>query len=295
MSAIITPAELPDWVPCRVQAASDALGWNNVVLRSYHQAGHDVELPGVRDFLVVAYRAGVTPMQRRFEGRWTKTTVTPGDFSLLTRSQRSHWYWTQDIDVHHVYLSERLVSDVAREMFDRDVAEIHLHDLLKASDPVVSRCVEALACEARQLALGGSLYAEALGTELSVHLLRHYSAHTFRERTDQGCLSPSQRRRVVEYIEDRLHESLTLPALASVANLGVCTFVRRFRQSFGRTPHAYVLEQRVVRARRLLEEGSMSLKELASVCGFADQSHMTRVFRSQLQTTPAAHRRGRSL
>jgi AraC family transcriptional regulator len=72
--------------------------------------------------------------------------------------------------------------------------------------------------------------------------------------------------------------------------MGVWSFARRFRESFGSAPHAYVVEQRVERARRLLARSSMPLKEVASVCGFADQAHLTRVFHERLKTTPAAVR-----
>jgi AraC family transcriptional regulator len=290
MSALITPAELPKWVPGQVLAASDGLGWNGVGLRSYRYTGLDVEVPGMRDFLVIAYREGATRMQRRFDGAWTRTVCGPGDVSLLTRSQRSHWFWTEDIDVCHVYLSERLVAGVAAEMMDRCVAEVRLRDVLKAQDPVVTSCVEAIAREAREAAPGSGLYVEALGTQLAVHLLRNYASVSFREPGVKGRLSPVQERRVAEHIDHHLGESLTLEALAASAGMGVWSFARRFRESFGRAPHAYVVEQRVERARRLLAHSAMPLKEVASVCGFADQAHLTRVFHERLKTTPAVVR-----
>jgi transcriptional regulator GlxA family with amidase domain len=155
-------------------------------------------------------------------------------------------------------------------------------------EPVGVDCVDALLREVHQHAPGGSLYAEALGTQLAVHLLRRYATASFHEPSVRGCLSPEQRRRIVEYIDDRIHESLTLQTLASVVNLGPCNFMRRFRQSFGISPHAFVVERRVERARGLLQGRAMSVKEVAFTCGFADQSHMTRVFRASLNTTPSA-------
>ncbi len=292
MAALITPAELPKWVPGRVLAASDDLGWNGVALRSYHYTGLDVDVPAMRDFMIVSYRRGATRMQRRFDGAWTKTVCEPGDLSLLTRSQRSHWYWTEDIDVCHVYLSERLVSGVAAEIMDRSAAEVRLHDVLKTQDPFVTACVDAITREARQPTLGSGLYVEALGTQLAVHLLRNYASVSFREPGSKGGLSPTQARRVAEYIDSRLSESLTLEILAGVAGLGVWSFTRRFGQSFGRAPHAYVVQRRIDGARRLLSQGVMPVKEVASTCGFADQAHMTRVFHAHLHTTPAALRRG---
>jgi len=288
MATIINPSELPKYVPGAVTAASDDLGWNGVWLRGYRYTGLDVLVPPIRDFTIVSYRRGATFMERRADGAWTKTHCTPGDVSLLTKSQRSHWHWTEDIDVSHVYLTENLVSGVCAEITDRCVADVRLHDVLKAHDPVVTAAVAAITCEAEQQALGSALYVEAVATQLAVHLLRNYASVTFREPSGRGTLSPGQVRRLTEYIDSRLHESPNLETLAAVVGMGVWSFTRHFRESFGRTPHAYIIERRIDRARRLLGQGGMPIKEVATACGFADQAHMTRVFQTHLNTTPAA-------
>lgn len=291
MPALITLDELPKWVPGKVLAASDELGWNGVGLRGYHYAGQDVDVPALSDFVIVAYQRGTTRMQRRFDGRWTKTVCGPGDVSLLTRSQRSHWCWDDEIDVAHVYLSERLLSGVANEMLDRNVAEVRLHDVLKAQDPLVSACVDAIVREAQAKTLGAALYVEAVATQLAVHLLRNYASVTCRDPAGKCHLSPCQAARIAEYVDAHLHEPLNLETLAAVAGYGVWSFARRFRETFGQAPHAWVIERRIERARRLLEQRSLAVKEVASTCGFADQAHMTRVFQARLHTTPAALRR----
>jgi AraC family transcriptional regulator len=165
-----------------------------------------------------------------------------------------------------------------------------LHDVLKSPDPIVTAAVAAITREAQRQALGSALYVDAVATQLVVHLLRNYALVTFRESSGKGRLSPSQVRRLTQYIDCRLHEQLNLETLAAVAGLGVWTFTRHFRESFGRTPHAYIIEQRVDRARRLLAKSCMPIKAVASVCGFADQAHMTRLFQTHLHTTPAVLR-----
>ena len=291
MTALITPAELPKWVPGQILGASDDLGWNGVEFRAYRYEGLDVEVPALRDFTIVSYARGTTPMERRFEGRWTRTECHPGDVSLLTRSQRSHWHWTSGIDVSHLYLTEAFVTAVANEIMDRNVAEVRLHDVLKANDPVLTAIVRSIADEALQRSIGGALCVEALSVQLVVHLLRKYASVSFREPSDSGRLAPAQARRVAEYIDARLHESASLEALAAVAGLGVWSFSRRFRATFGRPAHAYVIDRRVERAQALIRQGALSVKEIASACGFADQAHMTRVFQARLHTTPAVLRR----
>ncbi len=194
----------------------------------------------------------------------------------------------------HIYLSNPLMSRIAGDVMERSVEDVQLHDVLRADDPTLQAITDAITGEAMQPGLGGPLYVEALATQLAVHLLRNYSRITVRQQSAAGRLSAQQMRRVVELIEARLHESLTLEDLADAAGLGAYTFHRRFRETRGCAPHAFVIDQRVERARRLLATGDLAVKEVAASCGFSDQAHMTRVLRQRLGQTPAKLRAARA-
>ncbi len=291
MSLLIQPADLPKWVPGQVLECSEGRGWQGIGLRSYRYQPQDVQVPPLSHFLVVSYKRGSTRMARRFEGRWSHAECRPGDMSLLTRSQNSHWHWTSEIDVRHAYLPEALVSGIAADMLDRPISDVRLHDLLNVRDPAVSGIVDAIAAEASTSACGGALVAEALGTQLAVHLLRKYASVSCRDSKPMGGLSPALCRRVSDYVDTHLHEQVTLEALAREAGLGVWSFSRRFRHSFGEAPHAWIIGRRIARAQQLLAQGTLPVKAVASACGFADQAHMTRVMQQKLGTTPGALRR----
>jgi AraC family transcriptional regulator len=92
-------------------------------------------------------------------------------------------------------------------------------------------------------------------------------------------------------MEQRLAEPLPLADLAAVAGLGVSQFARRFKTSTGEAPHQFLMGLRVEQACRLLRTGPTPIAEVAAVCGFSHQEHLTRVMRLRLGTTPAAIRR----
>jgi len=284
---LISPGELPTWVPGAVMSASDGLGWRGVSHRSYRYSGLDVPIPPMDHVMIVRYRSGQTPMQRCLDGQWTKADCGPGDFSLLTHSEQSHWCWTEEIDVSHTYLSETLMCRVASDVMERPVAGVRLLDLLRVQDPVVTCIADAITMEAQQRGLGGALYAEALAMQLTIHLLRRYAAVTYKDSPASGLLAPSRLRRIDEFIEAHLHENITIEQMAREVQLGVWTFTKHFKSSTGRSPHEYVLDRRVERARQLLSQGNKAIKEVAFVCGFSDQAHMTRVFRARLGVTPS--------
>ena len=106
----------------------------------------------------------------------------------------------------------------------------------------------------------------------------------------QGGLSPGAMRRVREYVEVHLGESIDLSMLAGVAGLSVHHFARQFRQSAGVTPHVYLTQKRVQRAQQMLVQTGLSLAEIAFAVGFFDQGHLARHFRQRLGTTPREFR-----
>jgi AraC-like DNA-binding protein len=82
---------------------------------------------------------------------------------------------------------------------------------------------------------------------------------------------------------------LTLASLAAEAGASRYQLLRAFSRELGLTPHAYIVQQRLALARRLIRAGS-ALVDAASAAGFSDQSHLTRVFARQFGVTPARYR-----
>ncbi len=123
-----------------------------------------------------------------------------------------------------------------------------------------------------------------------------FSALLQRHGEQGGAASQSVGRDALRFrqLRDRLCDSLdgrvTLDMLASEAGCSPQHVIRIFRAHAGISPHAYLVRLRIARVRRLLREG-MSVNDAAHACGFADQSHCSRWFRTLTGTTPAIYRR----
>jgi len=114
---------------------------------------------------------------------------------------------------------------------------------------------------------------------------------TRRMRTpDRANLPQHILRRVRAHIAEHLGETLRLPTLATCAGLSVSHFSRCFRNSTGMTPHAYLMEQRLWKARTLLGSTRLPIAEIALRTGFSDQSHFTRHFHRRMSYAPHAYR-----
>jgi AraC family transcriptional regulator len=86
-------------------------------------------------------------------------------------------------------------------------------------------------------------------------------------------------------------DDLSLKELAASCGLPVSYFVRAFKTTTGDSPHRWILRHRIECAKSMLVQSEANLVEIAANCGFADQSHFTRMFRSFIGVTPAAWRR----
>ena len=95
---------------------------------------------------------------------------------------------------------------------------------------------------------------------------------------------------MIDMIDSHLDESLTLEAMAKLANVSRAHFVRRFRTVTGLSPHRYITMRRIEKAKQLLLQNDGALSEIGLAVGFANQSHFTQVFHDETGSTPSQYR-----
>jgi AraC family transcriptional regulator len=105
-------------------------------------------------------------------------------------------------------------------------------------------------------------------------------------------LARSALKRVEEYVDANLDSALDIDELATLVRMSPSHFTRSFNRSVGLTPHRYVVQCRVAKARELLTTTDLPLTEIALNIGFSDQSHFSRRFQEFVGVPPGAYRRG---
>jgi AraC-like DNA-binding protein len=125
-----------------------------------------------------------------------------------------------------------------------------------------------------------TMKCEATVVELVANIHGHTTAAARNERGPGGCIRRSRRR-----IDDDPAAPITLADLAEEAGLSRFQLLRGFARELGLTPHAYIVQRRIARARELIRAGR-ALADVAIAAGFCDQSHLTRCFVRQYGVTP---------
>jgi AraC family transcriptional regulator len=156
-------------------------------------------------------------------------------------------------------------------------------------DPHIARLLRSMASEVAQGCPAGSLYGQSLSLALASYLAFRFSVRRRKSRNPLRLFADSETRRVAEYIQANLDGELSLLDPAKLVQLSPRQFLRTFSNTFGMTPHRYIVNERVAQAKELIAKGRL-LVDIAAKLGFANQSHFTGVFRKVTGMSPGRFR-----
>lgn len=282
--------------PVRV-FTSAGRGWDGIEIVRF--TGYDeVSLPPSRKHhAIIHLNRRPLELTQRLDGRLRKERVHCGEVGIIPAGLQWEWGFRGETesDLLPICLEDSFLREVARGV-DLDPDRLEIAPLLGTRNPNIERIGLSLKEEIESGGiLGGKLYAESLATALAITLIRDHSslgrtAAGKAGREHNGGLSKRALREATDYIGDNLGRELKLADIASATHMSPYHFSRLFKQSTGLTPHKYVIERRVGRAAELLGGTALPIAEISVVCGFANQSHMTRHFRHLLGVTPKTAR-----
>jgi AraC-like DNA-binding protein len=139
------------------------------------------------------------------------------------------------------------------------------------------------------------LFLDHVAFALYAHLVRFYGEGVRINGFPAGGLTARQERIVTDLIDTHLDGDITLSHLADACQLSTRQLTRAFRASFGMSPYRWLLDRRIETAKHFLATTAMPLAEIAIACGFANQSHFTKVFARFVGGGPGEWRRARRL
>lgn len=191
----------------------------------------------------------------------------------------------------HMYLPRTVLNGVADEAGAPSIDDLRLQPGDCVQDAVLRNLLLTLRPALAKPEEANVLSVDHAVLALSAHVAQAYGGMRTRQRPPRGGLAPWQERRTKELLDADLGGEIPLKRLAAECGLSVRHFTRAFQQSTGIPPHRYLLKRRVSQAQQLLGNPALSLLEVALACGFADQSHFTRVFTASAGVSPGAWRR----
>lgn len=249
---------------------------------------------------------GITEVGQRRAGAFEK----PAIFVCTSGHGTVHWAHRGEIDAYDISTGSVCLASARYEIektwisnswkfcaLSLDADKFRHHAPLQANaierslvpfrfceDATVASIVSQMYAEAKDGCPSGRLYAESLSLALLSYVSARYA--DLDPRTDRAKMSPSQRRRVIDFITGNLDQQITVSSLAKAVGMSAAHFSRSFRAEFGLSPYRFVLSERVAKAKTMLARSEWSIGYIAIELGFSSHSHFTKSFREITGMTP---------
>jgi AraC family transcriptional regulator len=273
--------------------------WNGIYVEQHRQPpGEMSENYSLQHVIGMIQSEQTFSAERVLDGQRREEKMGNGTIVLVPAHVLHKSSWNQTVSFTRIVLDPIYFERVAYEILEENslnggiVNRIQLLPHFSQPDPLIFQLGLALESELKSARLGGRLYVDSLTTMLAVHLLRYYCTGKTILDSDEYGLPKSKLDKALDYIHDHLAEDVSLEAIAQYLGMSRFYFARLFKQSMGTTPHQYVLQQRIEKAKGLLKQKGGVIAEIALECGFADQHHFSKQFRHLTGITPKTYRGG---
>ena len=216
--------------------------------------------------------------EREIGGGFKRETIVQGSCVVIPANTSQYAEWDKESGALTMAIDPQVFAQTIYEVVDPDTIE--LLPLFATPDPLMYQIGVNLKSAMMKQSKTSRLYAETLVNTLALHLLENYC--TTRPNLREciiGQLPRYKLQKVIDYIDAYLDRDLSLKELSSLVQMSPHYFSQLFKASTGKTPHQYVINCRIERAKKLIGQDKLTLAEIATQVGFADQSHLNRHFK----------------
>jgi len=249
-------------------------------------------IPPEDAYMIVLQTGQPSRRELWLDGKSVRTEpLDPGDVALHDLRRRPVFKMYTPIDSVNFYIPRHALDACADDAEARRIGDLAFTPGIGVSDRILAAMASAILPAFEHPDQVSQLFVDHFTSAIVAHVASAFGGMHVGRRPPRGGLAPWQERRAKELLDANLAGDVTLSMLADVCDLSTRHFTRAFRQSIGLSPHQWLLQRRIDRARELLRDRSLSLADAAIACGFANQAHFTKVFTRLAGASPGRWRR----
>lgn len=290
---LISPLELRQRSTKTLLLSSRQLNWNGILVEQceYSPSASEAKSPALSEHRLILPLGHPAPLIQKRDSRLHESILQKGDSIFVPAGYSSSWRCpTKEINrpkkqQMHIWLKPESIKQSA-EASEIDIDRLDLLNCFGRQDAQLHHIAMLLLAELQTDGLMGQLYVESLIQVLVIHLLRNYSTRTQPITFENRSITHTRLQEAIEYIHAHLERELSLAEIAGVVNISPTYFANLFKRATGISPHQYVIQQRVERAKVMLMKTDLTIADIAVQVGFSSQSHLTQHFKSLIGVTP---------
>ncbi|WP_157851012.1 helix-turn-helix transcriptional regulator [Gordonia phthalatica] len=219
-----------------------------------------------------------------------KETYSANRCHRLDLRQSSVWVIPAE---SHSFASARDTSAVEFHQLSLDpslVGSGELRSVISQRDPVLHGLLDRIASTSGRSDTVAGLLRDSLFDATRLHVLDAYGVRREPRRIGRRSFDRGTRQKLTEFLHDGLDREITLEAMAEISGMSVRSFRQSFSAEYGTTPHQYLLDVRIGRAKDLLTTTALSVAEIGALVGFGRPSHFAATFKSRVGVSPTQFR-----
>jgi AraC family transcriptional regulator len=277
----------------KVSASSDSRGWSSLYASEQLEMPFEQSFDAIDDQLVVLHLDGPVTVHRRVQKGESSRVIPPGGMFMMPGGMDFGVRVDATLQSLHLYLRRAVLEEVAGDLVGGDPAHVEILSRFGDSDPLIERLMLGVRDVLYDDDPSATVYVDYLARAIIARLIRRHSSVALARGPATASTRNGSRQigNAIDFMEANLEHSLDLPKIAEATGLSPSHFARRFRSMVGVAPHQYLMQIRIDRAKRLLSETDRGIAEIAFACGFANQEHLTRLFKRSCGLTPAGFRK----
>ncbi len=297
----VSCGEYENYVPAKVSFTTKSKNWDGLLLTKYDHPRQSLgsPRPGTKDHILGYLSSGGQKGEYCYGNKsWKKFTSTEGDW-IIQQAYENHdvdFRWEanfnddRQLSSYLVHISPKLLEDSATQVCENG-GKVELPHKINFQDPTLVKLVSALKIESDSGHPFGQMYVETVANFLSVHLLQNFCTQPYQPVKYKNRFSMARLHRVIDYIHAYLHENISLNDLAKVANMSTYHFARVFKRNTGRSPHHYLMQCRMERAKELLKNTDWPVTRIADATGYNNPGAFATMFKQLNDIGPTRYRK----
>ena len=288
---LVTPDQWASALSHPVAVSSEASGWRSGLIRRWAGGSGEIVQPPIDHHYVVLHLGGPKHVTRSGGGRTVSVSVQEGDLTLVPAGTQYDWKTVGPVDFVHLYVHPSRFGALIASKYDRDPASVALDEGVGICDPMLAQLMREMLEEMTVREIGAHSYLDALLDAALAQLARKHSTLGTTVQPLRSAISQQRLRRVFDYVEAHLAQSVRLDDLAAVAEFSRFHFSRSFQAAMGEPPMSYLVRRRLEKAKQLLRTSDLSVSAVAQESGLGAPSQFAALFKRATGSTPSDYRR----